>query len=179
MRNDPPDNVFATARGRGAAGNPRGRFLRHDREAADTGWGFEDGPVLRTELRHEQARRIITRNSSPDLSFDRSINPYRGCEHGCVYCFARPTHAYHGLSAGLDFESKLFYKPDGPDLLLKELSRPAYVPRPIALGVNTDAYQPVERTQKLTRRFLQILSDHTQGCIAQRADSAEMPVSPR
>ncbi len=149
-------------RGRGAVSNQTGRYERETREALDDGWGTieEDAPRLATTLTKETPRTIITFNKSPDIHFDRSINPYRGCEHGCVYCFARPTHAYHGLSAGLDFESKLFYKPDGPDLLLKELSRPGYVPRPIALGVNTDAYQPVEREQKLTRQFLQILSDH-------------------
>lgn len=149
-------------RGRGAVSNQTGRFERETREALDDGWGGleEEAPRLNTTLTKETPRTIITFNKSPDIHFDRSINPYRGCEHGCVYCFARPTHAYHGLSAGLDFESKLFFKPDGPDLLLRELSRPGYVPRPIALGVNTDAYQPVEREQKLTRRFLQILSDH-------------------
>ncbi|MEL6725280.1 MAG: PA0069 family radical SAM protein [Pseudomonadota bacterium] len=149
-------------RGRGAISNQTGRFEHETREALDDGWGTieEEAERLNTTLTKETPRTIITFNKSPDIHFDRSINPYRGCEHGCVYCFARPTHAYHGLSAGLDFESKLFYKPDGPELLLKELSRPGYVPRPIALGVNTDAYQPVEREQKLTRRFLQILSDH-------------------
>lgn len=149
-------------RGRGAISNQTGRFERETREALDDGWGTIEAPAdrLQTTLTKETPRTIITFNKSPDIHFDRSINPYRGCEHGCVYCFARPTHAYHGLSAGLDFESKLFYKPDGPELLLKELSRPGYVPRPIALGVNTDAYQPVEREQKLTRRFLEILSAH-------------------
>ena len=149
-------------RGRGAVSNQTGRYERETREALDDGWDTieQDPPRLTTTLTKETPRTIITFNKSPDIHFDRSINPYRGCEHGCVYCFARPTHAYHGLSAGLDFESKLFYKPEGPDLLLRELSRPGYVPRPIALGVNTDAYQPVEREQKLTRRFLQILSDH-------------------
>ena len=149
-------------RGRGAISNQTGRFERETREALDDGWGTieDDAPRLATTLTKETPRTIITFNKSPDIHFDRSINPYRGCEHGCVYCFARPTHTYHGLSAGLDFESKLFFKPDGPELLLKELSRPGYVPRPIALGVNTDAYQPVEREQKLTRRFLEILSAH-------------------
>ena len=149
-------------RGRGAVSNQTGRYERETREALDDGWDTieDDAARLTTTLTKETPRTIITFNKSPDIHFDRSINPYRGCEHGCVYCFARPTHAYHGLSAGLDFESKLFYKPQGPDLLLRELSRPGYVPRPIALGVNTDAYQPVEREQELTRRFLQILSDH-------------------
>jgi DNA repair photolyase len=160
-------NVMSVAerfqhRGRGAISNQSGRYERETHEAIDDGWGTIESEAarLRTTLTKETPRTIITFNKSPDIHFDRSINPYRGCEHGCVYCFARPTHAYHGLSAGLDFESKLFYKPDGPDLLLKELSRPGYVPRPIALGVNTDAYQPVEREQKLTRRFLEILSAH-------------------
>jgi len=149
-------------RGRGAVSNQSGRYERETRELLDDGWDTIEGalPPLQTTLTKETPRTIITFNKSPDIHFDRSINPYRGCEHGCVYCFARPTHAYHGLSAGLDFESKLFYKPEGPDLLLKELSRPGYVPRPIALGVNTDAYQPIEREQGLTRRFLEILSDH-------------------
>ena len=108
----------------------------------------------------DTARTIITFNNSPDISFDRTVNPYRGCEHGCIYCFARPTHAWAGLSAGLDFESRLFRKANAPELLVKELSRPSYVPKPIALGMNTDAYQPVEREQRLTRRLLEILSAH-------------------
>ena len=149
-------------RGRGAISNQTGRFERETRDPFDDGWGTveESAARLRTSLTREAARTIITYNRSPDISFDRTINPYRGCEHGCVYCFARPTHAYHGLSAGLDFESRLFFKPDGPALLRKELSRPSYVPRPIALGMNTDAYQPVERQLKLTRAFLEVLSEH-------------------
>lgn len=149
-------------RGRGAVSNQTGRFEPETREALDDGWGTieEEATPLRTTLTRETPRTIITFNKSPDISFDRSINPYRGCEHGCVYCFARPSHAFHGLSAGLDFESKLFYKPEGPRLLLQELSRPRYVPRPIALGINTDGYQPIEKRLKLTRAFLQILSDH-------------------
>lgn len=149
-------------RGRGAISNQTGRFERETRDAFDDGWGTVEDCAARldTTLTRETAKTIITYNRSPDISFDRTINPYRGCEHGCVYCFARPTHAYHGLSAGLDFESRLFFKPDGPALLRKELSRPSYVPRPIALGMNTDAYQPVERQLKLTRAFLEILSEH-------------------
>jgi len=149
-------------RGRGAISNQTGRFEPETREAYDDGWGTieDEAPPLRTTLTKETPRTIITFNRSPDIPFDRTINPYRGCEHGCVYCFARPTHAFHGLSAGLDFESKLFYKPDGPRLLEQELSRPRYVPRPIALGMNTDAYQPVEKNLRLTRRFLEILSDY-------------------
>src|SRR5690606_11599904 len=120
----------------------------------DDGWkSLDDLPPFKTVEREERARKIITRNESPDLGFDRSINPYRGCEHGCIYCFARPTHAYHGMSAGLDFESQLFVKPDAPELLRKELAAPGYRPRTIAMGTNTDPYQPIERKWKLTRRI--------------------------
>ena len=149
-------------KGRGAVSNPTPRYDSTVPLEMDDGWGIldEELPPLRTTVVFDSTRSIIARNQSPDLPFDRSINPYRGCEHGCVYCFARPTHAYHGLSAGLDFESRLFFKPDGPALLRKELSRPSYVPRPIALGMNTDAYQPVERQLKLTRAFLEVLSEH-------------------
>jgi DNA repair photolyase len=107
----------------------------------------------------DASRTVIARNQSPDVNFDRSINPYRGCEHGCIYCFARPSHAWSGLSAGLDFESRLFRKSNAPDLLVKELSRPAYIPKPIALGMNTDAYQPVEREHRITRQILETLRD--------------------
>ncbi|WP_300376458.1 PA0069 family radical SAM protein [Henriciella sp.] len=149
-------------RGRGAISNQTGRFEPETRDPFDDGWGtIEDNAErLETTLTREVAKTIITYNRSPDISFDRTINPYRGCEHGCVYCFARPTHSYQGLSAGLDFESRLFFKPDGPALLRRELSRPSYVVRPIALGMNTDAYQPVERRLKLTRTFLEILAEH-------------------
>ncbi len=149
-------------RGRGAISNTVGRFEAETREPIDDGWGTleEDAPPLRTTLTKETPRTIITFNRSPDIPFDRTINPYRGCEHGCVYCFARPSHAFHGLSAGLDFESKLFYKPDGPALLERELSKPTYKVRPIALGMNTDAYQPIEKDLKLTRQFLEILDRH-------------------
>ena len=148
--------------GRGAISNQTGRFEPETREAFDDGWGTveEAAGRLDTTITPEAAKTIITFNRSPDISFDRTINPYRGCEHGCVYCFARPTHAFHGLSAGLDFESKLFFKPDGPALLKRELARPSYVVKPIALGMNTDAYQPVERRLRLTRTFLEILSAH-------------------
>lgn len=149
-------------RGRGAVSNQTGRFEPETRHAFDDGWNTieESADKLRTTVTAETAKTIITYNKSPDIPFDRSINPYRGCEHGCVYCFARPTHSYHGLSAGLDFESKLFYKPNAPELLRRELSRPGYVPRVIALGINTDAFQPIERELGLTREILQILSDH-------------------
>src|ERR1700684_3482646 len=139
-------------RGRGAASNEGGRFEPTRREPFDDGWESDETlPPFKTEVIHERARTIITRNESPDISFDRSINPYRGCEHGCVYCFARPTHAYLGLSPGLDFESKLFAKPDAPRLLERELSAFGYQPRTIAIGTNTDPYQPIEREYRIMR----------------------------
>jgi DNA repair photolyase len=145
-------------RGRGAQSNASGRFEPIARIAFDDGWqSLDDLPPFATTVAVDTARKVITRNDSPDISFDRSINPYRGCEHGCVYCFARPTHAYLGLSPGLDFESKLFMKPDAPELLERELSAPNYVPRTIAIGTNTDPYQPIERRYALMRRILQVL----------------------
>ncbi|WP_049755239.1 MULTISPECIES: PA0069 family radical SAM protein [Hyphomonas] len=149
-------------RGRGAVSNQTGRYERETRAAFDDGWDtIENGAErLDTQVFDEVARTIITFNKSPDISFDRTVNPYRGCEHGCIYCFARPTHAWSGLSAGLDFESKLFRKTNATELLVRELSRPGYVVRPIALGMNTDAYQPIEREQRLTRQLLEILSAH-------------------
>ncbi len=147
-------------RGRGATSNAAGRFEPGARVLFDDGWqSLEDLPPFRTEVTEERARTVITRNSSPDIAFDRSINPYRGCEHGCIYCFARPTHAYHGLSAGLDFETRLFAKPDAPELLVRELSHPSYQPRIIAMGTNTDPYQPIERRYQITRRILEVLAD--------------------
>ena len=146
-------------RGRGAASNGSGRFEAFAREDFDDGWASDEAPeALRTEVTVEKAKTIITRNQSPDISFDRSINPYRGCEHGCVYCFARPTHTYMGLSAGLDFESRLFVKENAAALLEKELSAPKYKPAVIALGVNTDAYQPIERQYRVTRSVLEVLA---------------------
>lgn len=148
-------------KGRGAVGNPTGRYEHQTRVATDDGWGNadEEVPPLRTTLGVDSTRRIITRNRSPDVPFDRSINPYKGCEHGCVYCFARPTHAYLGHSPGLDFESRLYWKPDAPELLRRELSDRKYRPETIALGANTDPYQPVERDKRLTRRILEVLSE--------------------
>ena len=146
-------------RGRGAASNVTARFEPNRREDFDDGWTREEAPApLKTEVTMERARSIITRNDSPDISFDRSINPYRGCEHGCVYCFARPSHAYVGLSAGLDFESKLFAKEGAAALLEKELAAAKYRPSSIALGANTDAYQPVERQYRVTRSVLEVLA---------------------
>ena len=146
-------------KGRGAVSNPPVRFEREATEAFDDGWGslLEEMPALRTTLTREAAKSALTYNDSPDIGFDRSLNPYRGCEHGCIYCFARPSHAYLGLSPGLDFETRLLFKPDLPEILARELSRPGYVPRPVTLGANTDPYQPVERREGLTRRVLEVL----------------------
>ena len=146
-------------RGRGAASNASGRFELLRREDIDDGWEPDEAPTpFETEVTLERARSIITRNESPDIAFDRSINPYRGCEHGCFYCFARPSHAYLGLSAGLDFESKLFVKDGAAGLLERELAAPKYRPRGIALGANTDAYQPIERQYRVTRSVLEVLA---------------------
>ena len=159
-------------KGRGALTNVSGRHERTSRTSEDDGWGVLDiAPVLRTQVTRERPRTIITRNESPDISFDRSINPYRGCEHGCVYCFARPSHANMGLSPGLDFETRLFAKQGGAALLEKELSAPGYKPKTIAMGTNTDPYQPIERTEKVTREILEVLSktDHPVGIVTKSA----------
>ncbi|RWM05603.1 MAG: PA0069 family radical SAM protein [Mesorhizobium sp.] len=145
-------------RGRSAGINPSGRFEPVSRHVFDDGWNsLEELPPFKTEVQVEKPRTIITRNESPDISFDRSINPYRGCEHGCVYCFARPTHAFMGLSPGLDFESKLFAKPDAARMLDRELSKPGYQPRTIAIGTNTDPYQPIEKQYRIMREILEVL----------------------
>ncbi|WP_312936612.1 PA0069 family radical SAM protein [Stutzerimonas nitrititolerans] len=146
-----------TPRGRGTASNPHNRFAPTRSEAYDDGWEQEVPPTRATEVRSETAKTVITRNQSPDVGFDRSVNPYRGCEHGCIYCFARPNHAYWDLSPGIDFETRLIAKTNLAERLEQELSKPGYVPQPIALGVNTDAYQPLEREQRLTRQALEIL----------------------
>jgi len=146
-------------RGRGASSNPSGRLEAFQRETFDDGWTADEAPEpLKTEVTVERPRTIITRNDSPDISFDQSINPYRGCEHGCFYCYARPTHAYQGLSAGLDFESRLFVKDGAAALLERELANPKYRPKVIALGANTDAYQPIERQYRVTRSVLEVLA---------------------
>jgi DNA repair photolyase len=146
-------------RGRGATANASGRYERERREVFDDGWGdLDDLPAFATTVTIEKPKTIITRNSSPDIAFDRSINPYRGCEHGCSYCYARPTHAYMGLSPGLDFEARLFAKPDAARLLERELAAPGYRPKPIALGTNTDPYQPIERRWRITREVLEVLA---------------------
>ena len=137
---------LANTRGRGATGNIANRFEREFRLPADDGWGSrEDLPPIDTTVIPEVAKSIISRNDSPDISFDQSVNPYRGCEHGCIYCFARPSHAYLGMSPGVDFESRLLAKPNAAELLARELSAPGYVPRVIAMGTNTDPYQPLEK----------------------------------
>ncbi|PKA39536.1 radical SAM protein [Rhizobium sullae] len=146
-------------RGRAAGLNPSGRFEPTRRETFDDGWQtLEELPPFKTEVQIEKPRTAITRNESPDIPFDRSINPYRGCEHGCIYCFARPTHAYMGLSAGLDFEARLFAKPDAPKLLERELAKPGYKPRVIAIGTNTDPYQPIEKEWRIMRQILEVLN---------------------
>ena len=146
--------------GRAAGSNDVGRFERLSRVAEADGWDREEElPVLRTQVSTEVPRRMITYNRSPDLPFDRSINPYRGCEHGCVYCFARPSHAYLGLSPGLDFETRLIARPDAPEVLAAELRAKRYVPATLAIGTNTDPYQPIEKTHGIMRQCLQVLSD--------------------
>jgi DNA repair photolyase len=148
-------------KGRGAASNDSGRFEAEKRMAFDDGWGTadEEPAPLTTTLSVDSTRTIIARNDSPDIGFDRSINPYRGCEHGCIYCYARPSHAFLGLSPGLDFESRIFYKPQAAKLLAAELSKKGYVCRAIALGSNTDPYQPVERKLGVTRSIIEVLRD--------------------
>lgn len=149
-------------RGRGTATLPDGRFLDWQRTPFDDGWagaGEAAPPAQATQLQVDRAKSVLTFNRSPDVPHDRSINPYRGCEHGCIYCFARPSHAYLDLSPGLDFETRLFWKPDAPALMRRELARPGYRCAPIALGINTDAWQPVERRTGLTRQLLEVLVD--------------------
>lgn len=159
-------------RGRAAGLNMAGRYEKESRDSFDDGWGsLDELPPLKTHVQEERARTIITRNESPDISFDRSINPYRGCEHGCIYCFARPSHAYIGLSPGLDFETHLTVKPNAAELLERELSSPSYSPRTIAIGTNTDPYQPIERERKLMREILSVLDrcNHPVGIVTKSA----------
>ncbi|MGB7215457.1 MAG: PA0069 family radical SAM protein [Gammaproteobacteria bacterium] len=148
-------------KGRGATLNLEGRFATRSRTRDDDGWGSLDEPLppLETVVQPETARSIVSRNDSPDLPISQSINPYRGCEHGCIYCYARPSHAYVDLSPGLDFETRLFYKRDAAALLEKELRKPGYRPSPIMLGANTDAYQPIERELRVTRSLLEVMRD--------------------
>jgi len=155
----PAGRPLAASPGRGALSNPAGRFEPTRSVAADDGWGFLDEPLppLETTVLPEPARSVITRNDSPDVPFEASINPYRGCEHGCVYCFARPAHAFVNLSPGLDFETRLFFKQGAAARLREELSRPRYRCSPIALGTNTDPYQPIERQYRVTRSVLELM----------------------
>lgn len=165
-------NAVRHNRGRGARSNKSGRYEAQIREDFDDGWenAREEGQ-LRTDIRLDTARSIITTNDSPDISFNKSINPYRGCEHGCSYCYARPTHAFLGHSPGLDFETKLYAKPDAASLLRAELSRPSYRAETIALGTNTDPYQPIEKNLRLTRQILEVFADtrHPVGIVTKSA----------
>ncbi len=150
-------------KGRGAASQVAGRYAVTTARGEDDGWGsvyedLADTPHPATQVREERARRVISHNDSPDIGFSQSVNPYRGCEHGCVYCFARPSHAYLDLSPGLDFETRLFAKTNAAERLRHELAKPGYVPSPIALGINTDAYQPIERRYRITRELLEVLA---------------------
>jgi DNA repair photolyase len=149
-------------KGRGSVTNPAGRFEPRRREPEDDGWGSLDQPPRRAEtvLVPDRPRRAIIRNDSPDVPFEQSVNPYQGCEHGCIYCFARPSHAYWNLGPGLDFETRIFYKPGLADLLRREFSGPGYVCKPINLGANTDPYQPAERQHRTTRELLEVLLAH-------------------
>ncbi|WP_300619901.1 PA0069 family radical SAM protein [Dokdonella sp.] len=171
MKSVPPtdaDRLDAPTRikGRGAASNPEGRFETIGKTREDDGWHreAEAAPRPPTQVTEERARSIISRNDSPDIHFTQSINPYRGCEHGCIYCYARPSHAYLNLSPGIDFETKLFAKTNAAELLRKELAKPGYVCSPINLGANTDPYQPIERSRRITRSVLEVLSAHRHPC---------------
>ena len=171
----PPNIALADAllpdrpvKGRGAVSNRSGRYEREERVAVDDGWGGagaaegeeDEAPSPRTTVAIDTTRTIVARNDSPDIPFDRSINPYRGCEHGCIYCFARPTHTYLGLSPGLDFETKLLMKPDAAEILKRELRNPRYRCDVMAMGTNTDPYQPIEREHRITRQILEVLDAH-------------------
>ena len=160
-------------RGRGAISNASGRYEKESRVLIDDGWNGEEEEEtsLKTEILRDSSRTIITRNNSPDISFSQSINPYKGCEHGCIYCFARPTHAYLGFSPGADFESKIFTKPNAAELLRKELSSPKYVPQVLAIGTNTDPYQPIEKKLRIMRSILEVLWEfkHPVGIVTKNA----------
>ena len=166
---DDARKATAPIKGRGAASRVTGRFEKTVRQGEDDGWGSVydtslDGgdtppPHLETQVTEERARTVISRNQSPDVGFNLSVNPYRGCEHGCVYCFARPSHAYLDLSPGLDFETRLYAKTNAVERLREELAKPGYVPEPMALGINTDAYQPIERRYRITRGILELLAE--------------------
>ncbi|MGA8172410.1 MAG: PA0069 family radical SAM protein [Methylocystis sp.] len=169
---EPARDILPARRGRGALSNQSGRFEVFAREDVDDGWAsLESPPPLKTNVHIEKPRSVITRNDSPDIGFDRSLNPYRGCEHGCVYCFARPTHAYVGYSPGLDFETEIFVKDGAAQVLERELSAPGYVPKALAIGSNTDPYQPVEKNCRVMRGILETLSrtNHPVGIVTKSA----------
>jgi DNA repair photolyase len=180
-------NAGLRAVGRGVADNSSGRFETRSRVPVDDGWDIaEDDRILRTELRFETPRSVISYNKSPDIPFDRSVNPYRGCEHGCVYCFARPGHCYLGMSAGLDFETRLIARPEAPRVLARELRAKRYQVAPVAIGTYTDPYQPVEREQRIMRAILQVLSDFnhpvqitTKGTLVERDIDILAPMASR
>jgi DNA repair photolyase len=196
-RRPPPSSLVRPAatpeKGRGATFNPENRFRHEHREAVDDGWAVNDPaadvdapPPLKTEVRIQTVRTIISRNESPDIPFTHSINPYQGCEHGCIYCYARPSHAYLDLSPGLDFETRLFAKPNAAELLRAELAKPGYRCEPIALGANTDPYQPIEREWKITRQIIEVLAecDHpltitTKGALIERDLDLLAPMAAR
>ena len=172
MTEDPISIDSERRRGRGARSNRVGRFESELREAFDDGWeSLGELEPFKTQVHHETAKSIIARNDSPDIGFDQSINPYRGCEHGCIYCYARPTHAYLGHSPGLDFETKLYAKVNAAELLERELANPRYVPKVIALGAVTDPYQPIERNHRITRSVLEVLerASHPVGIVTKSA----------
>ena len=156
----PPADPALRLRARAAAANPVGRFEPYARAVEPDGWDMpEEERLARTEVALERPRSVLTRNTSPDIPFDRSLNPYRGCEHGCIYCFARPSHSYLGLSPGLDFETKLVARPTAPEVLARELSKPGYKVAPLAIGTNTDPYQPIEGKYRIMRQILEVLRD--------------------
>ncbi len=168
----PPPDPFLRLRARGTATNAAGRFEPYRRVVESDGWDLpEEERLLRTEVREERPRSVLNPVASPDLGFDRSVNPYRGCEHGCIYCFARPTHAWLGLSAGLDFETRLVARPDAPGTLAREIARKSYACAPIAFGTNTDPYQPIEGRYRIMRRMLEVLSEwnHPAGIVTKGA----------
>ena len=187
MSNEPPQVPADQRPGRAAVTNSAGRFEPYARVPVDDGWGREEAlPPIRTEVSEERPRKIITTNASPDVPFEQSLNPYRGCEHGCIYCFARPTHAFLGLSPGLDFETRLIAKPQAPSLLARELQARGYVPKTLAIGTNTDPYQPIERDRRLMRGILEVLSSHehpvaitTKGTLIERDIDLLAPMAAR
>ncbi|WP_246849183.1 PA0069 family radical SAM protein [Rubellimicrobium arenae] len=187
MPDDAPSVPAHQRPGRAAASNASGRFEPHERVKFDDGWPVEEElPPFRTQVTEERPRKVISANTSPDIPFERSLNPYRGCEHGCIYCFARPTHAYLGLSPGLDFETNLIAKPLAPAVLARELRGRGYVPKVLALGTSTDPYQPIERDRRITRGLIEVLAEHghpvtitTKGTLIERDIDLLAPMAAR